>query len=162
MKEVITDASREQRFERKRIVIAADHGGFELKKKIIEHLSAQGHEVIDVGAHSFDAVDSYADFIKPLVDKVRKDGAVGVFACRTGNGPAMMANKFKGIRAAVCVNAGYAHLARDHNDANVICLGCDMMSMKETKKTVDTFLNTPFSGGRHIPRIGAFESLGEK
>jgi len=145
-----------------KIAIASDHGGFELKKQIVQYLSAKGHEVYDVGAFVFDAADSYSDFVKPLVDKVRTEGAVGVFACRTGNGPAMMANKFRGIRAAVCVNVDYAHRARDHNNANVICLGCDMMSMNETKKTIDTFLSTPFSGGRHIPRIGVFENLGEK
>jgi len=145
-----------------KIAIAADHGGFELKKQIIKYLSSQGHEVADVGAFDFDAADSYADFVKPMVDKVRKEGAVGIFACRTGNGPAMMANKFKGIRAAVCVNVNYARLARDHNNANVISLGCDMMTMEETQKTIDTFLKTGFSGGRHIPRIGTFENLGEK
>jgi ribose 5-phosphate isomerase B len=145
-----------------KVAIAADHGGFEFKEKLKEWLKAQGHEVIDVGAFAFDAVDSYADFVKPLVDMVRKDNAVGIFACRTGNGPAMMANKFKGIRAAVCVNEKYAFLAREHNDANVICLGGDMMTMEETQKAIDVFLGTPFGGGRHIPRIGAFENLGEK
>jgi len=145
-----------------RIVIAADHGGFELKGKIKEYLAKKNIEVVDVGAFEYDPKSNYSDFVLPLVKQVRKDGAFGIVACRTGNGPAMMANKFKGIRAAVCVNEKHAYLAREHNDANVICLGGDMMTPEETQKAIDVFLGTPFGGGRHIPRIGAFEDLGEE
>lgn len=147
-----------------RVIIASDHGGFELKNEIKEWLSQKENvEVVDGGPFHYDATDSYADFVKPIVEKVRAGGnTVGVFVCRTGNGPAMMANKFRGIRAAVCINAKYAHLARDHNNANVLCLGADMMTMTDIRQTIDTFLNTGFGGGRHIPRVGAFEELGEK
>lgn len=147
-----------------KVVIAADHGGFELKNEIKEWLGQQKDiEVLDGGPFHYDAVDSYADFVRPMVEAVRADGnTVGVFVCRTGNGPAMMANKFRGIRAAVCINTKYAQLARDHNNANVLCLGADMMTMADIHQTINTFLNTAFGGGRHIPRIGAFEGLGEK
>ena len=146
-----------------KIVIASDHGGFELKNELAEWLSGKkGVEVVDGGPFHYDALDSYADFVRPVVDGVRKDSAVGIFVCRTGNGPAMMANKFRGIRAAVCINTKYAQLARDHNNANVLCLGADMMTTEDIHQTIDTFLNTDFSGGRHAPRIGAFENLGEK
>jgi len=146
-----------------KVVIASDHGGFELKNEIKEWLSQKkGVVVVDGGPFHYDAVDSYADFVKPMVDGVRAEGAVGIFVCRTGNGPAMMANKFRGIRAAVCINTKYAHLARDHNNANVLCLGADMMTMEDIQQTIDTFLNTGFGGGRHVPRIGAFEEFGER
>lgn len=146
------------------VAIASDHGGFELKNEIKEWLDKKkGIEVLDCGPLHYDAVDSYADFVKPMIEAVRADGnTMGIFVCRTGNGPAMMANKFSGIRAAVCINTKYAQLARDHNNANVLCLGADMMTMTDIQQTIDTFLNTGFGGGRHIPRIGAFERLGEK
>jgi ribose 5-phosphate isomerase B len=143
-----------------KIILAADHGGWELKQKIKAYLGGKSFEIVDMGAEKYDALDNFPDYVLPAVARIRADkSAVGIFACRTGTGPAILANRHTGIRAAVCPRIEYARLAREHQDANVLCLGADYTDLEDIKRIIDTFLGTKFEGGRHIKRIEAFDRL---
>ena len=138
-----------------KVHLAADHGGFELKEKIKGWLGEWGHEATDHGAFRLDQADDYPDFVMPAAKAVAKDQkSLGVVLGRSGNGEAIVANKVKGVRAAVGVNVEMARKAREHNDANVLALGGDYVSEAEAKEIVRTFLETPFSSDeRHVRRI---------
>ncbi|MEK7616651.1 MAG: RpiB/LacA/LacB family sugar-phosphate isomerase [Patescibacteria group bacterium] len=137
-----------------KVYLATDHGGYELKEILKTWLKENGYEVEDLGAHSFDSNDDYPDFIIPLAKKVAELGGLGIISGRSGNGEAMVANKIKGIRAAVCINKEMARKAKEHNDANILSLGADYMSVDEAKNVVKVFLETPFSeDARHVRRI---------
>jgi ribose 5-phosphate isomerase B len=138
-----------------RVYLAADHAGFELKKHIAEHLAGLGHEVIDVGAHHYDAEDDYPAFCLHAAARVVDDpGSLGVVIGGSGNGEQIAANKVPGVRAALAWNLTTAQLARQHNDANVVALGGRMHSPEEAAAMVTTFLDTAFSGdARHARRI---------
>ena len=136
------------------IAIAADHGGFELKRELAGFLANQGYEVLDLGTHSPDAVD-YPDVAGRLAGALR-DGRTerGVLICGTGIGIGIAANRFPGIRAATCSNVTLARLARQHNDANVLSLGARVIGFEAARDILLTFLTTPFDGGeRHQRRI---------
>jgi len=137
-----------------KIVLAADHGGFELKEEIKGFLGAgtQGKDIIDVGAYKLDPSDDFPEIINSGVSAVLKNKAVGIFVCGTGIGVSMAANRNKGIRAALCSSMDYAVLARQHNDANVLCLGGRFIDFSEAKKIIDAFLNTSFLGGKYQRR----------
>ena len=139
-----------------RIHVGSDHAGLEFKNRIIEHLAAQGHEVTDHGPFEYDALDDYPKFCFPAAEAVAKDpGSFGVVLGGSGNGEQMVANKVKGIRAALVWSLETAKLAREHNDANVIALGGRMHPEKFCLDLVDAFLATPFTGEeRHVRRIG--------
>lgn len=139
-----------------RIHVGSDHAGLEFKNRIIEHLTAQGHEVTDHGPFEYDALDDYPKFCFPAAEAVAKDpGSFGVVLGGSGNGEQMVANKVKGIRAALVWSLETAKLAREHNDANVIALGGRMHPEKFCLDLVDAFLATPFTGEeRHVRRIG--------
>jgi len=139
-----------------RIHIGSDHAGLEFKNRIIEHLTAQGHQVTDHGPFEYDALDDYPKFCFPAAEAVAKDpGSFGVVLGGSGNGEQMVANKVKGIRAALVWSLETAKLAREHNDANVIALGGRMHPEKFCLDLVDAFLATPFTGEeRHVRRIG--------
>lgn len=139
-----------------RIHVGSDHAGLEFKNRIIEHLTAQGHQVIDHGPFEYDALDDYPKFCFPAAEAVAKDpGSFGVVLGGSGNGEQMVANKVKGIRAALVWSLETAKLAREHNDANVIALGGRMHPEKFCLDLVDAFLATPFTGEeRHVRRIG--------
>ena len=139
-----------------RIHIGADHAGLELKSALIEHFSAQGHEVKDHGPYTYDALDDYPDFCIPAAEAVVKDpGSLGIVIGGSGNGEQMAANKVKGVRAALVWSIETAKLAREHNNANVISIGGRMHDEKFCLELVDTFLSTPFSHDeRHIRRLG--------
>ncbi|HTL57049.1 MAG TPA: ribose 5-phosphate isomerase B [Candidatus Limnocylindrales bacterium] len=136
-----------------RIAIGSDHAGFEYKEKIREMLTQLGHAVTDFGTHSNAPVD-YPLFIGPVADAVAV-GQVegGVVLGGSGNGEAIVANRRRGVRCAVCWNAESARLARQHNNANVISLGQRMMSAETALELVRIWLETPFEGGRHQRRI---------
>ena len=138
-----------------RIHIGADHAGLELKSALIEHLSAQGHEVKDHGPYEYDALDDYPDFCIPAAEAVVKDpGSLGIVLGGSGNGEQIAANKVKGVRAALAWNIETAKLARDHNNANVVGIGGRMHSIEDCKAIIDAFIETPFSNDeRHIRRI---------
>jgi ribose 5-phosphate isomerase B len=141
-----------------RIVLAADHGGFDLKEKIKQHLEGCGDEVIDVGALEHKARDGFTDYCEKAVERIReKDGTMGIFVCRTGTLAAMAANRYEGIRAAMCHMIEYAVRAREHNDANVLCLGGDFLEVQEAQKIVEVFLSTKFLGGKYQKRLAVLD-----
>ena len=136
-----------------KIAIASDHAGFTYKEKIKQHLIRAGHDVRDFGTTSDASVD-YPDFIRPAALAVaRGECERGIVLGGSGNGEAMVANRIKGVRCAVGWNAESARLARQHNDANMLSLGQRMMDFEDALTILDTWLRTPFEGGRHIPRI---------
>lgn len=134
-----------------KIAIASDHAGLTLKTELKESL--KGHEVYDFGAHSGDSVD-YPDFASQVSRSVAKgDAQLGVLVCGTGIGMSIVANKYHGVRAAVCTTEFEARMARAHNDANVLCLGQRVVGGGVAKAILDAFLLQPFEGGRHERRV---------
>ena len=135
------------------LAIGADHAGFEYKEQIKKTLAAAGWQIEDKGTYSLDSVD-YPDFAHPVASMV-EDGkaAAGILVCGSANGVAMTANKHKGIRAAICWETEIASLARQHNNANVICIPARFVSPELAQQMVDTFLATAFEGGRHERRV---------
>ncbi len=137
----------------KKIALASDHAGFELKEKIEKYLKDKGFEVYDFGTHSEESVD-YPDFIHPLAEAVEKgEFDLGIIMCGSGNGVAITANKHQGIRAGYCWNEEIARLARMHNDANVCALPARFIAFDYAKVIVDAFLSAEFEGGRHQRRV---------
>jgi len=138
-----------------RIHIAADHAGFELKAALVEHLTAGGHDVVDHGADTYDALDDYPSFCFSAGEAVvAEPGSLGIVLGGSGNGEQIAANKVRGVRAALAWDLDTATLARTHNDANVISLGARKHSVDEAIALVEAFLAEPFSGeARHQRRI---------
>jgi ribose 5-phosphate isomerase B len=135
-----------------KIAIAADHAGFELKEILKKELETK-HELTDFGTHSLNSMD-YPDIAHPLAGAVEKNEAeLGIIVCGSGNGVNMTVNKHSGIRAALCWTNEIASLARQHNNANVISIPARFVSIELAKQMVNTFLNTPFEGGRHANRV---------
>ena len=136
-----------------KIAIGSDHAGFFYKSILIKFLTQKGHQVKDFGTFSEDSVD-YPLFIRPVAIAVsRGDHERGIVLGGSGNGEAMAANRIKGIRCALCWNMESAIMARKHNDANMISLGQRMISKEDAIEIVRMWIETPFEGGRHIPRI---------
>ena len=136
-----------------KIAIGSDHAGFEYKEKIKSLLAELGHIVNDFGTYSEEPVD-YPLFIRPVALAVASGEAErGIVLGGSGNGEAMVANRVRGIRCALCWNIESARLARQHNDANMISLGQRMMKPEVALEIVRTWLETPFEGGRHVRRI---------
>jgi ribose 5-phosphate isomerase B len=138
------------------IGIASDHAGFSLKQKTIQRLELHGHKVYDLGPNSEDSVDypDYADLLCSWYrNEIKKVPTFGVLICGSGQGMVMRANKYSEIRAALCWNLESSQLARQHNDANVLCLGSRLVEESLNLQIVDLFLNTSFSGGRHEGRV---------
>jgi ribose 5-phosphate isomerase B len=136
-----------------KIAIGSDHAGFQYKGKIIEFLEGLGHEVKDFGTFSEAPVD-YPLFIRPVAEAVaRGEYQRGIVLGGSGNGEAMVANRVKGVRCALCWNIESARLGRQHNNANVISIGQRMVSPELAIDLVKTWLDTPFEGGRHQHRI---------
>lgn len=138
---------------KEKIALGSDHAGFELKEKVKVFLQNRGFEINDYGTHSTESAD-YPDFAHPLAAAVEKgEYPLGVLICGSGNGVAMAANKHQGIRAAICWNEELATLARQHNDANVLCLPARFINPALAEKIVDQFFNSSFEGGRHQRRV---------
>ena len=136
-----------------KIAIGADHAGFELKEKMREWLTRSGFESKDFGTYSSESSD-YPDFAHPVSTAVeKKECDLGILICGSGNGVAITANKHQGIRAAICWNEELASLARQHNDANVLCLPARFISSDLAMKIADKFLSSSFEGGRHERRV---------
>jgi ribose 5-phosphate isomerase B len=141
-----------------RIAIASDHAGFRYKSAIAAALRAQGHEVVDFGTGSSDSVD-YPDFIRPAAAAVASGRCErGIVLGGSGNGEAMAANRYLGVRCALCWNVESARLGRAHNDANMISLGERMMSEALALEIVGVWLTTEFEGGRHSGRIAKLDA----
>lgn len=135
------------------IAIGADHAGFEYKEDIKKVLRGMGWKVEDKGTYSLESVD-YPDFAHPVATMV-EDGkaAAGILVCGSGNGVCMAANKHKGIRAALCWTEELASLARQHNNANIICIPARFVPIATAEKMAEIFLDTAFEGGRHERRV---------
>jgi ribose 5-phosphate isomerase B len=136
----------------KSIIIASDHAGFLMKEKIKIFLNKSKIKSLDLGTFSEERVD-YSDYAKKLALSVKKKSSFGILICGSGIGVSIAANRFKKVRAAVCYNQISASLARKHNNANVLCLGARLISLKNVQKIVYTFISTKFEGGRHINRV---------
>ena len=142
-----------------RIAVGSDHAGYRYKTIIVDMLKTAGHEVTDMGTHSDEAVD-YPVFIRPVAESVaRGEYDRGIVLGGSGNGEAIVANRVSGIRCALCWNVESARLGRAHNDANMLSLGERMMSVDEMKEIVNTWLVTPFEGGRHERRIRLIDEM---
>ena len=147
-----------------RVHIGTDHAAFELKEYLVEHLRAEGFDVIDHGAHEFDPSDDYPDFIIPTAEAVLADeGSLGIVLGGSGNGEQLAANRVKGCRAILAYSTEIAELGRQHNDANVVSLGGRFVTPEQGLDIVNTFLATPFSGDkrhqRRIDKMSAYEEL---
>ncbi|HEY0897738.1 MAG TPA: ribose 5-phosphate isomerase B [Sphingobacteriaceae bacterium] len=134
-----------------RIAIGADHAGFEYKELLKSFL--EDHEIKDFGTYSLDSVD-YPDFAHPVADAVEsKEFDLGILVCGSANGVAITANKHQGIRAAICWTDELAKLARQHNDANIVCIPARFVTEEVAKDITRSFIETDFEGGRHNNRV---------
>jgi ribose 5-phosphate isomerase B len=142
-----------------KIAIGADHAGFHAKELVKNFLAAQGYEIDDVGTTSEESVD-YPDFARQVAERVAAGRAqIGILTCGTGIGMAITANKVPGVRAAVAHDIMTAHLAREHNDANVLTFGGRLLPDDQVIAVVREFLNTSFAGGRHQRRVDKIVEL---
>lgn len=142
-----------------RIAIGSDHAGFALKRAVIGLISELGHSYEDFGCYDESSVD-YPDIGRPVAESVAQGKFDrGILVCATGIGMCIVANKVKGIRAAVCHDTFSARRAREHNDANVLCLGGWIIGQGPMRDIITTFLNTKFEGGRHARRIEKIQAL---
>ncbi|MEN8256615.1 MAG: ribose 5-phosphate isomerase B [Thermodesulfobacteriota bacterium] len=139
-----------------KIAIGCDHGGFELKEEIVALLQDMGHEVENLGTNSPVSVN-YPDFAEAVCAKITDGGCErGILICGTGIGMSMAANRHREIRAALCHELFTARMSREHNDANVLCLGARVVGPGLALEIVTTWVNTEFGGGRHLNRIEMF------
>ena len=135
-----------------KIIIGSDHAGFTMKEALKSWLESQNRAIEDQGCHSDQSVD-YPDYAHAVAQKVESEDSVGILLCGSANGVCITANKHKGIRAALCWNEEIASLARQHNDANIVCIPARFISLEEAKAIVTAFLSTSFEGGRHQNRV---------
>lgn len=136
-----------------KIAIGGDHAGFDYKSQMITFLKGEGYEVVDFGPYT-DAPVDYPDHVHPLTEAIeKKEVDLGILICGSGNGVAMTANKRQGIRAAIGWNQDLTALARQHNDANVICIGARFLAYEYAERMVKIFLKTDFEAGRHRRRV---------
>ncbi len=147
-----------------KIYLGTDHAGFEFKESIKQFLTKEGYEVEDCGAFTFDKNDDYPDFISKVAEKISGDpSSFGIVLGKSGAGECMVANKYKGIRAFLAVNENNVRLAREHNDANIISLGSEIVTLEEAKNLIKLFLEIPFSNEeRHVRRINKIKEIENK
>lgn len=139
------------------IALGCDHGGYQRKEEVKEHLISKGYEVIDVGTNSLDSCD-YPIFGRGVAELVSEGKAnYGVVICTSGEGIMMAANKVKGVRCGLGYNDEVSSLMRQHNNANVISFGAKFMNKEDVLRRVDIFLTTEFEGGRHERRVNLIE-----
>ena len=142
------------------IPIAADHAGFDMKERLVVELKKLGYDPLDLGTHTPDSVD-YAGFAHLVAQRVaRGENARGILLCGTGLGMSYAANRHHGVRAAVVWAPEVAHLAREHNDANVLVLPARCLGQEEGVAILKEWLTTPFAGGRHARRVAQIEETG--
>jgi ribose 5-phosphate isomerase B len=142
----------------KKVALASDHGGYELKKDIIDYLNGR-YETVDLGTENGDSVDYPEYAAKAAAAIINNDVDCAIILCGSGIGISISANKFKGIRAALCFDAYTAKMCRLHNDANILALGGRITTIDRAKEMVDLFLETKFEGGRHQRRIDKIDTL---
>jgi ribose 5-phosphate isomerase B len=142
----------------KTIIIGSDHGGFNLKKHLVAALESWGVNVLDLGPDCAESCD-YPEFAAKVAQKVLDGEGLGILICGTGLGMSMAANRFSGVRAAVCTNEFMARMCRAHNDANVLCLGERVIGIGTAEGIVKAYLETEFEGDRHKRRIDLIETV---
>ena len=140
-----------------KIWIASDHGGFALKEKFIAQMKEQGHEVTDVGCYNTESVRYPHYAVKVTRAVVNGEADRGVLVCSTGIGMSIYANKFPGVRAALCFTTVMADMTRRHNDSNILCLGGKITGEWEALRILDVWLGTEYEGGRHAVSLGLIE-----
>ena len=145
-----------------KLAVGSDHAGFLLKSKLVEYLLDKKVNFEDFGTFSEESTDypDYAAKVARLVAGTKF--TAGILICGTGLGMSIVANKIRGIRAALCNSENFAELSRRHNDANILCMGGRIISIDQAKKNVDIWLQTPFEGGRHAMRINKIKELTER
>ncbi|OPL12073.1 MAG: hypothetical protein AVO34_02365 [Firmicutes bacterium ML8_F2] len=142
------------------IYLGADHAGFNLKEELKKYLEELGHEYEDLGNKKLELEDDYPDFASAVAEKTVENNGQGILICATGFGMAMAANKMKGVRAAVCWDDFTALQSREHNNANVLCLGSKIVDSETAKKIVRIWIKTEFSGDeRHVRRLNKIEEM---
>lgn len=145
-----------------KISIACDHGALELKNGLIQYLTSLGHEVKDYGTYTLDSCD-YPDYAYPAAKAVaNKEVDRAIVVCTTGIGVSIVANKVRGVRCALVTNTEVARLTREHNDTNCLAMGAKLVSLEEAKAICDIWLNTEFTGGRHLRRVEKINKVEEK
>lgn len=145
-----------------KLAIASDHGGFSLKQEIIHYLQEKKIEVMDLGNHGQDSVD-YPDYAIQVAEMVSKgDADAGILVCGTGIGMCMVANKFRNVRAALVSDEFTARMSREHNNANVLCLGGRVQKPETARELVKIWLETKFEGGRHQRRLEKISEIEKK
>lgn len=149
-----------------RVYLGSDHAGYDLKKRLVEHLRSLGHEPVDCGPPTYDGEDDYPPYVLRAAARVAADpGSAGIVLGGSGNGEAIAANKVRGVRCALAFSDDTARLAREHNDANVLSLGARMYDEATAIRYVEIFLSTAFSAAeRHVRRLAqlsAYEATGE-
>lgn len=145
-----------------KIAIGSDHAAFEMKERVIPFLQSKDYEVIDVGCYSTERAD-YPDYAKKVCHEVVTGNIKGILICSSGIGVSIVANRFKGVRAALCRNPYDAEMSRKHNDSNVLCLGAGSRfnTEEEIKKIIESWFEHNFEGGRHTERLNKFSDLGD-
>ncbi len=142
-----------------KIAIASDHAGVDYKKRLIEHLTSHGYACVNLGTDTEESVD-YPVYAERVCDKITHGECdLGILICGTGIGMSMAANRHRGIRAALCMNTESAVLTRQHNNANILCLGARMLSYEQAVEITDAFLGASFLGGRHQKRIDMLDNI---
>jgi len=136
----------------KKIIIGSDHGGYKLKTEIYDNLKTLGYDIVDLGCYAMTSCD-YPEIAAAVAKEVIKTGQKGILVCGTGIGMSIAANKYDGIRAALCNDVYSAKMSRKHNDANILCLGQRVTGNGLALEIVENWLNTEFEGGRHQRRI---------
>jgi ribose 5-phosphate isomerase B len=145
-----------------RIAVGTDHRGYSIRSKVVELVERLGHEVVDVGTYTNDAVD-YPDIAAVVCHKL-SHGEVdrGILICGTGLGMCIVANKFPGVRAAPCHDDLTVEMSRRHNDTNVLCLSADLLGERLIDRMIELWLSAPFEGGRHARRLEKIHQLEEQ
>lgn len=146
-----------------KIFIGADHGGFELKNELVQNLGVEGkYEIYDLGASEMNSEDDYPEYASLVANEVsQNEGSMGILICRSGIGMSIAANKFKGVYSALCFTEEHAKKAREHNNANVLCIDSDYQSNELLINIVKSFLNSSFEGwdSRHGRRVNQIKSI---
>lgn len=140
------------------IVLAYDHGAYEMFQKVKLYLKKNNLDYIEFASKEYDALDNFSSFAKSANNEVIK-GNIGIYGCRSGIGMSMASNRKKGIRGALCIQPIFAEMSRKHNDANVCILPCDYICYKRAIRIINTFLNTQFLGGKYQKRVEELDEI---
>lgn len=143
-----------------KLYVGCDHAAYTEKQALVEYLKTKGIDVFDVGPHSSERCD-YPDFAKEVCRHVQKNEGLGILLCGSGIGMSIAANRYKNIRAALCRTQKEAELSKQHNNANILCLGARINSFQELQNITDAWLKATFEEGRHSERVQKFNDLGE-